>query len=135
MGEKIAAVQELADRLARHESAVAAVPAAQRRTGELIERARAEGRGLVEQARATVGDCENEYGVSYAAAVSVGWTHAELQQMGYRAPARRRTAVDAERPASAAAEPTTTQLRSSIRRADPIGEPPAVAERPVAGDR
>jgi hypothetical protein len=138
MGEKITTVEELADRVARQDAAATGVAAAQQRAAELVERARAEGRRLVAQARAVVDTADEDYAAAYQAAAGAGWTHAELQQMSYPAPARRRRAGDAERTRPAAgtstARPPEAPEPRGVHRSAPAAaaaDPARLVQRPA----
>jgi hypothetical protein len=126
MGEKVAVVGELADKVAGQEAAADEVERAQQAARELIDRARADGRRLVAEAQASVEAAEVDYGQVYRRALGAGWSNAELQQMGYPAPARQR-----HRPAGSDAEDNGQEGQVAGRgvAAEPAGQATPVADQ------
>jgi hypothetical protein len=87
---KVTAVEALADRPTARDAAANGTEAARRRASELVQRARCEGQQPVQQPHAALAATDDSYATGYRAAPDAGWTHTELQQMGYSVPARRR---------------------------------------------
>jgi len=101
---RAALIGEIGVAAARHTDTTTGVTGAQHHAQALLDEARRRGNQLVRDAQTAVEDTAAACAAAYDSAAAAGWTPAELDQLGFPAPAapRRRTRP-AAKPVSAAA--------------------------------
>jgi len=101
---RAALIGELGVAAARHTDTTNAVAHAQHQAEALLDEARCRGNQLIHDAQTAVDDTAGACAAAYDSATAAGWTPAELDQLGFPAPAApRRHTRPADKPASAAA--------------------------------
>jgi hypothetical protein len=132
LGTRVAAVGDLADAARRRAGATEDVTAARSRADELVRAARRDGDALVEQARADEVAAGGVYAAAFQAAVDAGWTPAQLNELGYLTPPRRRERRAGRTPEMPASETSKSPIPPVDGQTSASGDAPAGGTVPPA---
>jgi len=127
LGPHVTAVGDLAAAHAGQNAAAGGIDQARAQAAALLEEARAEGRRLQDAAAARRGQADDDYAHRYQGAIDLGWTPAQLADLGYPGPGRRRGGR-----ARTGAEQTATGPDADRREAPPDGDVVPAGRDPIA---